>query len=137
MITSTSSPTSAPLTPTSASPTVTVEAGDPVAVGMNTFLNVPDSVAPQALWCYQCHFVQDVPEASGLIGPDLSHIGTDAATRVAGLSSEQYIRESILDPAGFICDVGRCSAGLMTSAITENLTEEQVDALVAFLLTQE
>ena len=131
----TSEPPTSPVTSVPATPTV--GAGDQVTVGMNTFLNVPDNVAPQALWCYQCHFAQDIPEAGGLLGPDLSHIGTDAANRKPGLSAEEYIRESIRDPQGFICDVERCTAGLMTSAITENLTDVQVDGLVAFLLTLE
>jgi hypothetical protein len=51
------------------------------------------------------------------------------------MSAEDYIRESIKDPEAFICEEERCTAGLMTSAITEKLTDEQVDDLVAFLLT--
>ncbi len=108
--------------------------GDLVAKGREIYLNVPTNVGPQALWCYQCHTIEGV--SNGLIGPDHTHIGTAAATRRPGMSAEQYIRESITDPEAFIPEgVERATAGLMTKAITENLREDQVDALVAFLLT--
>ncbi len=134
-------PTAVPSTPTSPAitntphPTPTRVSGGPTSAGMDVFLSVPENAAPQALWCYQCHYIDGLPEANGLVGPDLTNIGIDAANRKAGLSAEDYIRESIVDPESFICDADRCTAGLMTPAITENLTEEQVDALVAFLLT--
>ena len=105
-----------------------------VAKGKELYLNFPDNVAPQALWCSQCHQIEGV--AAGLIGPDHTHLATAAQTRVAGLFAEDYIRESIVDPTKRVAEgVERATAGLMTEAITKNLTDEQVDALVAFLLT--
>jgi hypothetical protein len=75
-------------------------------------------------------------EAAGLIGPDHTHIGSDATDRVAGMSAEDYLRESIMDPELRVAEgVERATAGLMTKAIVEKLTDDQVDALVAFLLT--
>ena len=156
----TNTPTTAPEnTPTSAPPASTATATSPapantpttvtgaptsavppsdnplVAKGLELFMNVPDNAAPQALWCSTCHLIEGVSE--GLVGPDQTHIGTDAATRRPGLSAEEYIRESIKSPEVFIPEgVERSTAGLMTNAITENLTEEQIDALVAFLLTR-
>ncbi len=124
-------------------PTVPLEAAkqeaaavtDPVALGEQTFLNVPANVGAQSLWCYQCHLIEGV--AAGLIGPDLTHIATDAGARKPGMSAEGYIRESIEDPEAFVAaDVDRATAGLMTSSITSGLTGEQVDGLVAFLLAQ-
>ena len=102
--------------------------------GQEIFMNVPDNAAPQALWCSLCHTIEGV--APGLIGPDLTHIGTDAATSKPGMSAEEYIRESITEPEVFICARDRCTPGLMTKAITGALTDEQVEALVAFLLDQ-
>ena len=112
-----------------AEPTATTTVEPP---GQEIFLTVPEN---QALWCAQCHTIEGV--AAGLIGPDLSHIGTDAATRKAGMSAEAYIRESIREPEEFICPAERCNPGLMTNAITGTLTDEQVEALVAYLLTLE
>ena len=118
---------------------VTTEASvpsDPVEYGQQIFLNAPASVGAQALWCSQCHAIEGV--AIGLIGPDQSHIATDAATRKPGMSAEEYIRESIVAPESFVAvGVERAVTGLMTTAITSGLTDEQVDALVAFLMTLE
>ena len=85
--------------------------------------------------CATCHTIEGV--AAGLVGPDLAHIGTDAGTRKPGFSAEEYIRESIRDPEAFVAEgVERATAGLMLAAITANLTDDQVDALVEFLLKQ-
>ena len=114
----------------------TTEVLDPVALGEAIYLEVPANVGTQALWCYQCHKIEGV--AAGLIGPDHTNLGTEASTRVTGLSAEEYIRESIVDPEKRVAEgVERATAGLMTNAITQNLTADQVDALVAFLLAQE
>ena len=52
------------------------------------------------------------------------------------MSAEDYLRESILDPPAHVSEgVVRATPGLMTKEITEGLTDEQVNALVAFLLT--
>lgn len=85
--------------------------------------------------CNACHTVQGV--SSGLVGPDLSHIGTDGAERKPGVSARDYIAESIRSPEAFVApDVERATAGIMTSAITANLSNQQVQALVEFLLAQ-
>ena len=76
--------------------------------------------------------------AEGLIGPDLTNIGSVAASRKPGTSAEEYLVESLRNPDGFIPDgVERATAGLMTLAIVGDLTDEQVEALVAFLLAQQ
>ncbi len=114
---------------------VATETPGPLLSGEELFLNVPANAAPQALWCSQCHTIEGI--ADGLIGPDLTHIGTDAATRIAGMSAEEYITMSITTPEAFVPEgVDRATAGLMTEAITQNLTGVQARALIAFLLEQ-
>ena len=122
-----------PPSPTVPPPACPPDDGSPEARGCQLFQNTPASVGLQPLWCYQCHQIEGVSE--GLIGPKLTHIATDAATRKPPLSAEEYIRESIEDPEAFICDVDRCTPGLMTNAIVGGLGGDEVDALVAFLLT--
>jgi len=85
--------------------------------------------------CSACHTIEGVSQ--GLVGPDLTNIGADAATRKPGLSAKEYIEESIRDPEAFVAEgVERAMAGLMTKAITSSLTDEQVEALVDFLSGQ-
>ena len=87
--------------------------------------------------CVTCHTIEGMPEAVGLLGPDQTHIGTDAANRKPGVSAEEYIRESIREPELFVAEgVERATPGLMLTAITAGLTDADVDALVAFLLEQ-
>ena len=98
----------------------------------------PDEEDGQAIFtglglCATCHTIEGV--ATGVVGPDLTHIGTDAGTRKPSVSAEDYIRESIREPETFVAEgVERATPGVMTSAITANLTDGQVDALVEFLL---
>ena len=85
--------------------------------------------------CGACHTVEGV--AAGMVGPDLTHIGSEAASRKPGMSAEEYLIESIKNPEAFVAEgVERAMPGLMTAAVTANLTDEEVDGLVAFLLEQ-
>ena len=123
-----------------ASPTAEAEVTSTVgagASGKEIFLSAPPSVGAQALWCSQCHTIEGIPEAIGILGPELTNIGTDAGARKPGMSAGDYIRESIRTPEAFVATgVERVIAGLMTTAITEGLTDDQVEALVTFLLEQ-
>ena len=79
--------------------------------------------------CFTCHTIESVPQARGQIGPDLSHIGQ---------KGEAYIRQSILEPNAVIaekCPAGPCAAGLMPAIFEQILTGEQIDAVVAYLLS--
>ncbi len=85
--------------------------------------------------CAACHTIEGL--TTGAVGPDLTHIGTDAGTRKPGFSAEEYIFESIRKPEVFVAEgVPRATPGLMTAVLTANLTDGQVDALVEFLLEQ-
>ncbi len=52
--------------------------------------------------CGGCHAVSGV--STGAVGPDLTHIGTVAAGRKSGMSADEYILESIVDPAAFLVE---------------------------------
>jgi mono/diheme cytochrome c family protein len=85
--------------------------------------------------CLACHTVEGV--STGLVGPDLTHIGTEAADRQPGVSARDYITESITMPEAYIAEgVERATPGLMTSALTASLSDADVQALVEFLLAQ-
>ncbi len=88
--------------------------------------------------CAGCHVIPGVPGATGRIGPDLSTIGVDAATRIPGMDAEAYIRQSILDPNAFIapdCWGRECPAGVMLQTFAESLSPEDLETMVGYLLT--
>ena len=90
--------------------------------------------------CFTCHTIDGL--TVGVLGPTLNGIGSDAATRQPGVSAEEYLRQSIQEPDGFVqegCVTGvgtPCTTGVMAPIVNAaNLTDADVDALVAFLLT--
>ena len=85
--------------------------------------------------CAACHTIEGV--TAGLVGPNLTKIGADAASRRPGLSAKEYITESIRTPEAFVATgVELALAGVMTAALTEGLSDAQVEDLVEFLLAQ-
>lgn len=64
--------------------------------------------------------------------PDLSGADEWAAERRHGMSAEEYLTESILDPAAAISP--QLPPGSPLSMPRLNVTDEEVDALVAYLL---
>jgi len=66
------------------------------------------------------------------VGPSLAGIATLAATRVPGMSAEEYIRESILHPDAHIVPG---FDNKMPSYISEGLSPQDIDDLVGFLMT--
>ncbi len=88
--------------------------------------------------CTACHVIPGVPGAVGMVGPDLSNIGAEAATRVEGMSAEEYIHQSIVDPNAVIapkCPTGDCLPGLMPQTFADMLTTDEIDAIVNYLAT--
>ena len=83
-----------------------------------------------AAGCRTCH---SLAPGVTLVGPSLAGVGTRAETRVAGLSAEQYLLQSILDPDAYV--VAGFPKGQMLRDTAKRLTEEQIQDLVAFLLT--
>ena len=85
--------------------------------------------------CLVCHTIEGI--SAGLVGPDLTHIGTDAAERKPGVSAKDYLTESIREPETFVAEgVERAIPGIMTTAITASFIDDEVAALVEFLLAQ-
>ena len=89
--------------------------------------------------CTACHTVEGVSQ--GILGPDLTGIASIAGNRVDGQSAEEYLRISIEDPDAYT--VGAADglsqdyqAGLMMATLAGiNLTDEEIDTLVEYLLT--
>lgn len=79
--------------------------------------------------CATCHSLE--PDVR-LIGPSHAGIAGRAGDRISGLSAEEYIRQSISEPDAFVVEE---FDGMMYQNYQEELTEEQINDLVAFLLT--
>lgn len=89
--------------------------------------------------CGNCHKIGDIGEAHK-VGPDLTYIGLTASERVPGMSAEDYIRQSILEPNAYLapeCPNTSCLPGIMPQNFHLRLTDEQVATLVAFLMSQQ
>src|SRR6185369_12983804 len=79
--------------------------------------------------CATCHAL--VPDTI-IIGPSLSGVATRAETRVPGLSADEYIQMSILRPGDYVVEGFN---NVMITNFAKDLTNEDMNALVAFLMT--
>lgn len=98
------------------------EAADPVARGQQVYLDSG---------CGGCHTIQGL--TSGTVGPNQTNLATNAQTRIPGMSAEDYIRQSIVDPSAYI--VEGFTDGIMPKNYSETLQPDQLSDLIAFLLT--
>lgn len=80
--------------------------------------------------CSTCHSLS--PDTV-IVGPPMTGIGQVAADRVAGLTAEAYLRQAIFDPNAFIVD--GFTPNVMPSQYADNLTPDEIDRLVDYLLT--
>lgn len=80
--------------------------------------------------CITCHSLE--PGVT-LVGPAQNDVGARAASRVEGLSAEEYLRQSILEPNAHIVD--GFAEGLMYQNYAEELPEPVVNDLIAYMLT--
>ncbi|MEW5961665.1 MAG: cytochrome c [Chloroflexota bacterium] len=89
--------------------------------------------AKSAEGCTSCHN-QDESEGPAENAPYTAGTATRAATRVAGLSAEEYIHESILNPNAYV--VEGWQEDDMYQTFSQELSEQEIADLVAYLLTQ-
>lgn len=80
--------------------------------------------------CSMCHTL----DGTVLVGPSLQDIGSTGNKRVRGQSAETYIRASIITPNAY--KAPGFENGSMYPDYGRVLTQEDIEALVAFLLAQ-
>ena len=105
------------------------EIGDPER-GRQIFENggAHENYKPQ-YYCMRCHSL----DGSEGYGPSLQGISKRAGDRVPVLSDVEYLRQSILEPDAYIIEGYSGRMGRIHSLL---LSEEEVDDLVSFLITQ-
>ena len=128
--------TSAPTTaaPATTAPTATTAPAEPTQAPAPAAGG--DAAAGPAVFagkgCGACHTIQGLAGAVGQIGPELTNVATNAGTRVAGLSTEAYMRQAIEDPPAFVVEG---FGPLMPATIRSTMSDTEFEDLVAYLLT--
>lgn len=98
--------------------------------------------------CVGCHTIAGIPEAQGIIGPDLSKVNNEAAEIIASASYKSskgeaasvrdYLKESILKPSAFValdCPTGPCTDFVMPRDFKTRLSAEDMDLILDVLST--
>lgn len=97
--------------------------------------------------CFACHTIETLGIRGGQRGPDLSDAGKQAQVRKPGMSADEYLLQSIIDPwACFTplpgsslvecqptADPAKTYPQLMPPGSKERLSERELNDLVAFL----
>jgi cytochrome c2 len=80
--------------------------------------------------CVTCHSLEaDVV----LVGPSHAGVGTRAGAYVAGMSAEEYLRESVVEPDAHVVD--GYTPGMMYQNYAEELNVQEIADLVVYLQT--
>jgi nitric oxide reductase subunit C len=109
--------------------------GDPVEIGRTVYHSTPPG-------CAACH---SIAPGVNIVGPTLAGIAGTAAERLKNPQYQgkaktpaEYIRESIVDPHAYVLTGPTYAAGgrsLMPSDYAQTLKPEQIDQIVAYLMT--
>jgi nitric oxide reductase subunit C len=128
-------PSNAAASSSAAAPASSAPSDEPVARGQALF-NSPNP------GCFACH---SVSPGVAMAGPSLADIGTRAAATIKSgdykgkaADAAGYIRESIVDPHAYLVPGPTFSAqgrSFMPDQFDKTLKPEQIDALVAYLVT--
>ena len=81
--------------------------------------------------CGGCHVIEGLTGAVGIIGPEMTGIASRAGTRVAGLSAEEYIRQSVEKPEEFVVE----GYDNVMQPLRDSIPDPEFEILVEYLLT--
>ena len=81
--------------------------------------------------CSACH---STSPGVTIVGPSLAGIATRAGEMVSGLDARAYIEQSILDPGATLTEGFK---NLMPDTYGNSISDENLDALIAYILTIE
>ncbi len=109
-------------------------APEPVTPSIDISSLTPDQAAGAKIFtgkggCIGCH---NAGSGGGTTGPNLGHIATEAETMKPGMDARSYISESIHDPQAFIVP----GFPPVMPSFRGTLTEDEINSVIAFLLTK-
>jgi cytochrome c len=81
--------------------------------------------------CSTCHFVA-AGQTGFSLGPNLFGVAERAVTRIEGVSAEEYLRQSILDPHSYVVSGFR---DIMYPSFSQHFNEQDIQDLLAYLET--
>ena len=128
--------TAAPTTAVAAAATATKPAGTAAATSVSGGAPAAGNPARgQQIFngigtCSSCH---DVASGTTIVGPSQKGVATRDGTRKPGMSAHDYLYESIVKPNAFI--VPGFQAGLMPQNFAQMLTPQQIEDVIAYLMT--
>jgi ferredoxin/cytochrome c2 len=121
--------------------TITLEPQQALTINFRD-IHIPDPKAGEQLYyeaasgvnagCRICH---SLTKDERIIGPSFYGIADRAAERIPGMTAEEYLRQSIINPNAYV--VEGYPEGQMIQNFGDILTEEQINDLIAFLMTLE
>jgi cytochrome c2 len=131
-----------PLAPQSAPVVAPTATGAPGATRSPAYSGKGNAANGEKLFAAQgCSACHSLKEGEKIIGPSLYHIGQAAAERVKSAdyrgkakTAEEYLRESIVEPNADIAP--GYPAGVMLQDFGKKLNAQDLDDLVAFLVTK-
>ncbi|MEP7135223.1 MAG: copper-containing nitrite reductase [Chloroflexota bacterium] len=93
--------------------------------------------------CGSCHTIPGIPNAAGVVAPNLSDVSMAAEEHFKSGSytgkattAEEYIHESILDPNLFVaptCPTGACVPNVMPANLSTTLNTDEINSIVKYL----
>jgi mono/diheme cytochrome c family protein len=81
-------------------------------------------------YCSSCHGTNG---DTVIVGPSLAGIATRGSQRIDGMDAGGYIKDSILEPRAYV--VEGFPDNLMPPNFKDQLANEDIDSIVAYLLT--
>lgn len=82
-------------------------------------------------YCASCHATSG---ETVIVGPSMDGIARRAGDRAAGMGAQDYLKASVTDPGGYLVEGFN---DLMPKTLADALSKEELDAIVAYLLTLE
>jgi len=92
----------------------------------------PEAIEGKALFTRECASCHSIIEDTVIVGPSLHNVAQRAEARVPDQDAPTYLLTSILAPNRYLVEGYQ---DLMPATFGKRLTGEEIDALVAYLLT--